>query len=483
MNLKHTFESGRSMVEMLGTLAIMGILSITAIVGFRYAMDKLNANRIYNDVSMAYVALNTSETAPYHWESTQFRPDSGYALSVRRDKANNDFVLVDKVEDDICDMLLDMAEDSGEVTLFYVDNSPMTCDDEEQDIVFSFSGEPPLLPCEEGVSDCPEWEGVFCDEADQICKSCPFGWRPTDVGDGCQEVCSEDSEGYTTTCVSKTDMLTWCCPDSAVCSEVAGQCIDEETVCIYEMNPTEGDTGLYYTATCSYYMSPTNGDTQLYYTATCGYNLSQTTDANGNISVSFRKITDGVSTCKSNQYCRLIWTKKSWKSGEAEPKGFENDYVGEMYGVCVPMEATTGNAQPVYPASVGLLTRKEMKCGSNQYCRLIWTKKSWKSGEAEPKGFENDYVGEMHGVCVPMEATTGNAQPVYPASAELLKVKKGCDKGQWCNLRWPNSVCSGSIANDYVGLLYGGCIDITAAPGSAPCPSSMAGKQPDNTKE
>ncbi len=43
-------ESGRSMVEMLGVLAIMGVLAIGGITGYRYAMDKYNANEILNEV-------------------------------------------------------------------------------------------------------------------------------------------------------------------------------------------------------------------------------------------------------------------------------------------------------------------------------------------------------------------------------------------------------------------------------------------------
>ena len=41
-------ESGRSMVEMLGVLAIMGVLAIGGIIGYRYAVDKYNANEIIN---------------------------------------------------------------------------------------------------------------------------------------------------------------------------------------------------------------------------------------------------------------------------------------------------------------------------------------------------------------------------------------------------------------------------------------------------
>ena len=38
-------ETGRSMVEMLGVLTVIGVLSVTAIAGYRYAMDKYKANQ------------------------------------------------------------------------------------------------------------------------------------------------------------------------------------------------------------------------------------------------------------------------------------------------------------------------------------------------------------------------------------------------------------------------------------------------------
>ncbi len=51
MKNKINTESGRSMVEMLGTLAIMGVLSVGAVAGYRYAMDKFNANTILDGIS------------------------------------------------------------------------------------------------------------------------------------------------------------------------------------------------------------------------------------------------------------------------------------------------------------------------------------------------------------------------------------------------------------------------------------------------
>ena len=37
-------ESGRSMVEMLGVLAIIGVLSIGAVAGYKFAITKYKAN-------------------------------------------------------------------------------------------------------------------------------------------------------------------------------------------------------------------------------------------------------------------------------------------------------------------------------------------------------------------------------------------------------------------------------------------------------
>ena len=47
--IKHN-ETGRSMVEMLGVLAVVGVLSIGGVAGYRYAVDKMNANEIINEL-------------------------------------------------------------------------------------------------------------------------------------------------------------------------------------------------------------------------------------------------------------------------------------------------------------------------------------------------------------------------------------------------------------------------------------------------
>ena len=53
-------EMGRSMVEMLGVLAIIGVLSVGGIAGYTMAMRKYKANEILNTASMLAVLAKSS---------------------------------------------------------------------------------------------------------------------------------------------------------------------------------------------------------------------------------------------------------------------------------------------------------------------------------------------------------------------------------------------------------------------------------------
>jgi len=57
--MNNTNESGRSMVEMLGVLAIIGVLSIGGIAGYTQAMRRYRANEILNAISMLAVTAKT----------------------------------------------------------------------------------------------------------------------------------------------------------------------------------------------------------------------------------------------------------------------------------------------------------------------------------------------------------------------------------------------------------------------------------------
>ena len=57
--MKYTNENGRSMVEMLGVLAIIGVLSVGGIAGYSKAMNKFKINKTTDQVSMLIANLRT----------------------------------------------------------------------------------------------------------------------------------------------------------------------------------------------------------------------------------------------------------------------------------------------------------------------------------------------------------------------------------------------------------------------------------------
>lgn len=50
-------DKGRSMVEMLGVLAIIGVLSIGGLLGYRYAMEKYSINEAVDAINKFAVAV------------------------------------------------------------------------------------------------------------------------------------------------------------------------------------------------------------------------------------------------------------------------------------------------------------------------------------------------------------------------------------------------------------------------------------------
>ena len=59
MTMLKTNESGRSMIEMLGVLAIIGVLSVGGIAGYSKAMNKFKTNQVADNVSMLVANIKT----------------------------------------------------------------------------------------------------------------------------------------------------------------------------------------------------------------------------------------------------------------------------------------------------------------------------------------------------------------------------------------------------------------------------------------
>ena len=57
---RQTNPIGRSMIEMLGVLAIIGVLSVGGIAGYTKAMEKIHVNKIVNMISDISTTIRTA---------------------------------------------------------------------------------------------------------------------------------------------------------------------------------------------------------------------------------------------------------------------------------------------------------------------------------------------------------------------------------------------------------------------------------------
>ena len=84
------------------TLAIMGVLTIGAIAGFSYAMNRHRANQIIHDARIGYMDEYGSDNTHPEWTAVKFNPESGNAMFVKRDKLGRIYVRVNAVGKDVC---------------------------------------------------------------------------------------------------------------------------------------------------------------------------------------------------------------------------------------------------------------------------------------------------------------------------------------------------------------------------------------------
>ena len=79
-------EQGRSMVETLGVLAIIGVLAIGGIMGYKWAMDKYVANQIANEIRIADLDIATS---------LMTKNDGGITLALEKPFGDNKLSIAD----------------------------------------------------------------------------------------------------------------------------------------------------------------------------------------------------------------------------------------------------------------------------------------------------------------------------------------------------------------------------------------------------
>ena len=204
-------ELGRSMVEMLGTLAIMGVLTIGGIAGYRYAINKSNANTILNAVSQMAVTASTelttqgSLTLP-EWKDTNGNLSISGAFGVTTAQ-NNDgtfSIIVSDMNDEVCERIKGM--DWKVPKDVAINGESDSCDQGEANaITFVFSN--------------------------TLTKKSVTDGSDEDAGATCDPVCTGDTTCQNGVCLCNDGRLACnneqgiCCDKGFICSSnISGNC-------------------------------------------------------------------------------------------------------------------------------------------------------------------------------------------------------------------------------------------------------------------
>lgn len=81
--MKKYYQSGRTMVEMLGVLAIIGILSIAGITGYSYAITKNKTNNLINELNLRATIISQQLSSGKNASLSEFKQPSYYPITLQ----------------------------------------------------------------------------------------------------------------------------------------------------------------------------------------------------------------------------------------------------------------------------------------------------------------------------------------------------------------------------------------------------------------
>ena len=153
-NLKN--EQGRSMVEMLGVLAIIGVLTVAGVAGFRYAMNKHYANQTVNRLMKRAVVVAAQANFGQNLSLHEFDENDGeYKITLLDPTNNESFTMqVEDIPQEVCQQILGMDWKLAKM-------NPDNCS--EETINFMFLNElTDCTHCQPDSIDCPPESEMQC---------------------------------------------------------------------------------------------------------------------------------------------------------------------------------------------------------------------------------------------------------------------------------------------------------------------------------
>ncbi len=370
-------ERGRSMVEMLGVLAVAGVLSIGGVAGYRYAMDKMNANDIINEVKKRAVTASQQRILGHDINLSEYG-DNGRIKGLYDVVTINDYVgdkkffalTVSNVPQRVCDEILKQDWNMPVETAVggVVVDDDTTCAEGDNEMLFAFANtlDNSLVPGEGGeengddpwAQECGANEyhdfntgecvvDEDCDEGEFLygsqCLTCPDADNPV-VGHGYSYM------GTCTKCPGAKEGSAPCgyycvyCPDGEAC---ANQCCGEGEWCqynastySYECTSTKTEGECLTNADCTgdnQYCQSTYGCQAL--NGTCETISSTSVTING---TEYTASTDYMSYHAAENFCDALGKRLAPVTDGCTAEELATVKANNYYGSCSGWAHTTG---------------------------------------------------------------------------------------------------------------------------------------------
>ena len=132
LKYKNIMQSGRSMVEIIGVLAVVGVLSIGAVSGYKYGMNRYRANETINELQIRALGLmqqiNHGEIVELNMEMGD-KTGLGYTTDawIKETDPKYFYISLAQVPSDVCKQIL--KEEWSTPTAIYIGNSNYLGDD------------------------------------------------------------------------------------------------------------------------------------------------------------------------------------------------------------------------------------------------------------------------------------------------------------------------------------------------------------------
>ncbi|MBR5130147.1 MAG: hypothetical protein IKV03_02860 [Alphaproteobacteria bacterium] len=169
------FESGRSMVEILGVLTIIGVLSVGGVAGYKYGIEKYRSNDLVHEINLRTITLLSQFSQSQQLNLSEFETTtpSGYEFTPPEQFEDSVALTALNVPQNICELTLDTL--FPQTIQIDINGTPISASspcEKDNDITFYFPTSSNTEDIEQGQNGCPIHLPVY-NETSKKCETCP----------------------------------------------------------------------------------------------------------------------------------------------------------------------------------------------------------------------------------------------------------------------------------------------------------------------